>query len=112
MKLVTVGTLNTPGQRGTSKQGEYPARYFLQGEDFFNGPDQCCFAWHTVNNAAGFILAEGSGARLTHVQQTISTILAHAGQIDANGISSNDGSGGVEEDIDRWAVTIDGRGRQ
>lgn len=64
-------------------------------------------ARHTVNHTGFPILADGIGAGLTHFQQTVGAVPAHAGHNDANHMTLHGGCHGGEQRVHRRTVTAD-----
>jgi hypothetical protein len=68
------------------------------------GPNLERRAWHPINNTTCFILAKGSGADLTHFQQTTRAVFPHAGKNYAHPIRTEYFRSRFKKDIDRGTV--------
>src|SRR5690606_2597822 len=80
----------------------------VQRDGLFGGADQQGLARHAEDDATGFVLGECARARLAHGQQPLGTVLAHAGQDDADGVLARDLGGRMEQHIHGGPVAVHG----
>ena len=72
-----------------------------------HGADLLGRAGHSVDHAGVFILPDGIGAGLAHLQKAVGAVPAHAGHNDAHHVAFHLGGHGGEQRIHRRAVAAD-----
>src|ERR1035438_6702209 len=94
-----VATRIAPAAGGEHGFGDGCERKHLAG-----GAQRYRFAGHAVDHASGLILCDRAGTALAHSQQTLGTVVAHAGEQHAHRLGTGGFGHGREEYVDRRAL--------
>jgi hypothetical protein len=76
-----------------------------RGKNFFRGPAQYGFPWHSEDDATCFVLGDCERIRLLHFEQAIGAIIAHASHQDTCRTAPSSLCHGSEQHINTGTVT-------
>jgi hypothetical protein len=92
-----------------SAMGEDPFGNRLQGQYFVHAAPFDCLVRHAEDNTRCFVLGDGVGAGLLHLEHAVGAVVAHPGEDNPDRILPRIARRGAEQHVDRRTVAANQR---